>query len=836
MILPLTSETPADAARLGGKGAGLVRLLKAGLPIPEAWCLTAGHPSGKTLEKELRSFWEEFEEKHPGSRLAVRSSAVAEDRADASFAGVYETVLDVKGEKKLLAAVRKCLAAAGSARAKAYRGKREDRRIALVFQRMLAPTRAGVLLTENPERPFAGEMTLEAVWGQGEALVSGKVSPDRFVLEKKTGRILSLRIGAKEAESVYVPGKGHELRPVPAKRRKTPCLLEKELRLLWEFGKKAENFAGRGQDLEWAFDGLKLYALQLRPIVGLPPENPEIIWSRRFGDEYLADYTMPLSDTLLTRWITEDYLRDFTRLLGNEEAARTQAFRRYHGYIYISGAYVSKMLRAAPPAFRRMDSIDWFPAQWVQKAKDEPFEPRLLIGSLLAPLRDPRGALRENPKVLERHCRNVESKIPPLLRQDYQALSLESWRGQFDEVYALGQEHFRIIRWGMSFYNPMLHAALQRVLREWAGDDSGEAYRAAIGGLSGTKTAEIGRDVWRLSQAARQEKKLAESIRKGIPLKELHKKFKASAFWPVFEVFLSRHGHRAASREISQPRWREMPEAVLGFVAAQLQGAPPDPAEAEGAAAGRARKAREEALRKAGRGAGGFFRRRFLSFLFEQTETYTRYRENQRYYLDYLLFHVRLLVLELGRRLVEKGVLGTPEEVFFLESEELWPLLEQRGSFALVRKKIEERRQDYLLWKNRLPATYLFDNIEVELDTPSNGASQEEASAGGVVRGLPSSGGRSKGVARVVLSLSALGTVRPGDILVTSNTDPGWTTVFPLLAGLVTETGGTLSHGALLAREYGIPAVTGVRGATSQFKTGDVVEIDGHAGTLKWVE
>ncbi len=841
MIIRLSGDTPEDLRTIGGKACGLVRLMRAGFPVPDAWCITADTAPGGVcppgLEAELAALWVQVSSGRPGPRVAVRSSATAEDLDDASFAGIYQTRLDIDSAAGLLEAVKECLWAVHADRAREYRTRQQlghDLRIALVIQRMVNSDVSGVMLTVNPRRPFANEIVIDAAYGLGEAVVSGVTHPDHIVVERTTGRIRETAVGPKEIECRFEPGRGHVEREVEPGRRERLSLSEAGIRQLWELASGVTAKIGPRQDIEWAIEGDRLFVLQQRSITGLPPERPEVVWTRKFGDEYLADYMTPLGHTVLTRWISEDYLRDMAVLSGNRELAAMDPIRRYHGYAYMNGAYIGRMMRGLPKRLRTGNTLGWFTPLWEERMRKEPFEPLQLLKTVRGPMRDHRSSISRNPEILETHCRNIERTVGPLLFQDYRSLSGAEWHRQFDEAYALGSEHFRVIRWGMGFFNPLLHAVLQTTLGRFAGDSDGELYRALISGLPGTKTVEINRDIWRLGILARETPPFLEALRGGLPYALAREQFPEAVFWPAFDGFMRQHGHRAATREISQPRWRETPDVVLGFIRAQLHGSePPDPSGAEAEAIRRREKAEAVALKRAGSGLRGVLGRRWMESLFRQTQVYTRYRENQRYFLDYLLCHIRNLILEMGRRLKEQGVLSDVFEVFFLEREELWALIEKPAFTGELEKKIEDRVQDYLLWKDRLPASYLFDDVETEGEIVEGDPG--EAAGLGLGQGLGASRGVSRGRARVVRELAHVQGVEPGEILVASNTDPGWTSVFPLLAGLVTETGGLLSHGALLAREYGIPAVTGVKGATSTFTTGEWIEIDGGQGTVRRV-
>jgi len=839
-IIALSADTPTDTETLGGKGCGLVRLLRAGLPVPEPWCLPANTTqTDDSLDGELKRWWERHAQR--GDCFAVRSSATAEDQADASFAGIYSTSLAVNSAAELRLAVQRCRSSIHSAAARAYRAKREldtAPRMAVLIQRMVSARVSAVMLTANPLRPFASEIAIEASWGLGESLAAGNVEPDRYVLDRGSGALRSKQVGSKQTEVVPTRAGGTELQRVDEERADRPCLGQAELAQLFALALLVERSIGPQQDLELAFDDKQLWVLQQRPIVGLPPSDPTVVWTRKFGDEYLADYTLPLSYTLLVRWIEQDYLRDLAELSGQADLAEMQPLRRHNGYAYLSGAYLARLLRAVPASMRDRGLPDWFTPLWQRRMEREPFEPRRLWGLIRAHQRDPRAGLSQNEDALSAHCERIDRTILPKIRQRYEALSLAQWSEQFEQVYALGQEHFRIIRWGMGMHAPMLHGLLRALLIRWADDVSGDLYQALIGGLSDTKTALINRDIWRMAALAREDDALRghvlaldldpEAIRQAAP----HQRF-----WSAFDEFLDTHGHRAGSREISAPRWREQPELVLGFIRAQLlpQQQPPDPAERANQAFEQRQHAQRRARQRAGRGLGGWLRRRVLGQLCTLTERYTRYRENQRYHLDYLLTHLRKLLLCLGERFTSEGVLEAAADIFYLEADELRGLLNEGASpnASELRIRIEERRSHHQRHRLRLPASYLFDDIETEGEIVEGDANVARDSAQSDLIGIGACRGVAQGPARVVRHAKELAEIRQGDVLVTSNIDPGWTHVFPMLAGIVTETGGTLSHGALLAREYGIAAVMSVPGATSRFRTGTPLWLDGTTGQVR---
>lgn len=834
MIFRLDPATPPDPAVVGGKGCGLVRLLAAGIEVPETWCVPASAPEGAALDAELEDLWRSFAARTESPVLAVRSSASAEDLEEASFAGLYTTRLGVEGTAALVDAVRECRASLHGDAARAYRAEKglgDAVSMAVLVQPMLEPDLAGVLLTANPHRPFAHELVVDASYGLGEAIVSGRVDPDHFVLDSRDGSVREQRIGAKDRALRRVPGRGVCAEATPECDRGRPCLDGAGLDALVALARRVDAGIGARRDVEWAMSDGRLTVLQDRPITGLPPARPAEVWTRRFGDEYLAEYSVPLGHTLMGHWIGEYAFTELTRLSGRTDMEGLEPVRLHEGYSYMSGRFVAKLMQAVPVDMRADQAAAWFTPLWVERIRAEPFVARYMLGWLAAPLRDRRGPLRRNAGALARHCRDVETSLFPELAQDYTALSPREWSRQMDAVEALGVEHFRVIRWGMTRHNPLLHASLRDLLVRWARDD-GDLYGAIVAGLPTTRTARMNREVHALGVVARDDAELLAALRAGTPYAEARARHPDAPLWAGFDAFLCAHGHRSDSRDISRPRWAETPDDVLALMRAQVHGdePPPDPEILEQQARRRHQAALAEALRRAGAGPLGPARAATLRRVAHWTVTYTAFREDQRYHLDYVLTHLRRLVLEQGRRLADAGVIGEQSDVFFLEAEELRHLAAGGRPAPGLADRVDARKQHWRKWRDRLPATFLFDGVEtegeiVEGDPVPGGPEQEPG-------GVGASRGAAAGPVRVVRSIADLAGVEAGDVLVAHNIDPGWTSVFPLLAGLITETGGVLSHGALLAREYAIPAVMGVTGATTRWHDGEHITVDGSRGRV----
>ncbi len=833
MIERLDAQTASGIERIGGKACGLVRLLRAGLRVPEAWCLPADAPAEDPVA--LRAAIAASPVADPTLRFAVRSSATAEDLAGASFAGIYDTFLGVSGVDAIATAVEACRRSLRSEAAIAYRADRgigEDVGMAVVIQRLVASEVAGVLLTANPQRGFANEIVIDACYGLGEALVSGRTDPDHFVLERTSGAPRETRVGAK-AIALRSDGAGPPREvEVPDDERGRTCLDAAQLASLHALAGAVESEIGPAMDVEWAIAEGALYVLQVRPIVGIPSANPSDIWSRKFGDEYMADYTTPSGYTFLVHWIRRHSFTEPAQGIGHAELAAMEPLRRHNGYVYFSARYACVGARAMPVERRAEAMRGWFPPSVLDWLAREPYEPRYLLRTLLRPLREPGATMGRNVVALETHAERIMREVVPRLGESYAAYSDAELAAALDAVDRLGDDHFRIIRWGMGQYAPLFHGMLERSLHSWVGEEADVLYQEMVSGLPGTRTAEINRDVYALGVLARSSPALRAALREENDPARLRGRAPDTDFWAAFDGFLERHGHRGATRDIAEPRWRESPGLILALVRAQASSEvpTPDPAALEAASSARRHVAEARARARLGGSPKGWLRRRLLGWMYRHCCTFTVFRENQRYYLDAILSHLRNLVLEHGRRLHARGVIADPWSAFLLEKSELIACFAGEAPIDGLAAVLDERRAHYEKWRGRLPATYLYDDVETEGEVVEGDPDPDaEANASD---GLGASRGVAKGRLRVLRDVAALDQVEPGDILVAENIDPGWTSVFPLLSGLVTETGGLLSHGALLAREYGIPAVMGVRDATRRFETGGMVEIDGASGRI----
>jgi len=373
-------------------------------------------------------------------------------------------------------------------------------------------------------------------------------------------------------------------------------------------------------------------------------------------------------------------------------------------------------------------------------------------------------------------------------------------------------------------------------LVNWLDDSNGSLYAGLISGLDDNKTVEMNIRFSDLAKILREDKDLLTKINSIDDISSLNEEeidaliISNTNFKTEFDLFINNYGHRSNTREILYPRWREDKAYVLEVIKL-LSSSDLDLRKKESETRNNRFITEEEVSKRIKKQRGGFFKEKLFFIVLNLAQTYLTFRENQRFYLDHLLFRQRLMIREMGRRLSEKKIIDELDDVFFLYEKELLNFFdinpsktESKDSVKELRDKISERKKEFYRYKSVLPPKFLKNGIEFD-DT----IMEYDKNA---IYGAAASPGTFNGVARVVESIKELSQLEDNEILITSNTDPAWTAVFSKIGGLITETGGILSHGAVISREYRIPAVTAVKGATKLFKTGEKLVIDGNEGVI----
>ncbi|MFF0988316.1 PEP/pyruvate-binding domain-containing protein [Kocuria nitroreducens] len=865
-------RVPLDAALdpAGGKAARLGAMLAAGLPVPPGFCVTTrayrraaadagldrllatpGTPPSRLraaleavpvpadVADAVRAAYADLGRAHP---VAVRSSATAEDSPEASSAGQQDTYLNVVGEEAVLDAVRRCWASLWTDRAVAYRqdhGVEESALgLAVVVQSMVAAEVSGVLFTADPLTGRRGRSVVDAAPGLGEALVGGALDPDRFVLETATGRVLERVPGGKRTEVRPAPGGGTE-RVRRASRADRLCLTDEQVRTLAALGARAEQLFGTPQDLEWAIgtDG-RVLLVQSRPVTTLYPLPP----AAGTGDRVylcvslLQGLTRPLTpmgiavfQAIADGWLPQDagpdvlaarYVQAGMRLfvdatpLLRSETGRWFAVRMAHVADTRSEAVLRSLMadaRFAVPPSRRRSS----PAQLLRGLPQLGATPHVL-----AALFRPEAAVRRGERAEQelRALLVVDETAPAAHRLDLVERVLRREVVPFLmrqlPAPAAGYVWLGLARW---------------LLRPVA--EPGE-LAGVLRGLPHNVTTEMDLRLWRAAVAVRADPGSARALREDDP-RDLAARYAEgsipTALQEVLRDVLAEYGHRAVAEiDIGVPRWSEDPAHVLNVLANYLRSDDPERApDLQFARAAEGAEALAADLSSRAR-AHGALRGALAARALRRVRRTAGLREQPKFTLIVVLTALRHQLVLVGQELAAAGRIGTPSDVFFLDLAEVRAGLEG----ADLHEPVAARRREYEreLHRRRVPRVLLSDGTDAEAAMAA-GSEADRALPPGTLHGAPASAGTATGTARVVLDPAAAH-LEPGEVLVAPSTDPGWTPLFLTAAALVMEMGGPISHGAVVAREYGIPAVVGVPEATLRIATGDVVTVDGAAGTV----
>jgi rifampicin phosphotransferase len=851
-----------DIALVGGKGANLGELTRAGLPVPPGFVVTTGaydafvEAGGLTDEilglasqpqaddpaafeaaaekihalfvraatpddvaAEVRAAYDRLANAE-GEAVAVRSSATAEDLPGASFAGQQETYLNVRGESALMEALKACWASLWTARAMAYRGRQSIEpgsvSLAVVVQQMVPAEAAGTLFTADPVGGRRDLSVINAAWGLGEAVVGGEVTPDTLVVDKRSGRIISRETADKELMTAYTE-EGTGQRSVPEVRRREAVLDDEAAAVLARFGARIEDHYGVPQDIEWALAGGRFFILQSRPITNLPPPPPDDVrweppfpgsaWWRRQVVENLPEPLSPLFGELYLREGLElsiDTLMEFFGwTLTLEDFADRPFFTTINGYAYSRANYklewstVPTLLRAVIDEFRILFGAE-MSAYWGEQA----------LPSYLAKI--------ERWKAVDPATASDEQLLAGV-----RELALEDARYWFACALMIGRAK-------------ITDALLGRFLTLAApnrGLTSGTFLR---GFPSPTVDAETELEGLADQVRASDELRALVTATPAASLPETLRSTPTGQDWlAAFALYLDRYGHQVYNLDFVVPTQADDPLPVLLSLKAMVQQPKGDPRARQRALVAERAALVEETARSLDP-----LRRRLFRLLLGWAQRFGPDREQALFYMGAGWPTLRRLALELGRRLTESGSLLAAEDVFFLETPEIEAAISARPAGQATRKlaSLARERRDLREVRKRLhPPPVVPPGHKVRfgpLDMSVWETQRRNEPTGAVLRGFAVSPGRVSAPASVIRSPEDFSRMEPGTVLVCPTTTPAWTPLFSQARGLVTDVGGILAHGSIVAREYGIPAVLGTGIATTRIRSGQTVRVDGDAGTV----
>jgi pyruvate,water dikinase len=862
------SDPLADLETVGGKGMSLAKMANEGLPIPGGFHITtdayrafidvndlqtkilkalkdvdAALPASlETASASISRLFTESEiptdiassitnayadlnrksEIENPKSVAVRSSATAEDLPEASFAGQQETYLNIHGIDALLEAVKKCWASLWTARAIAYRIKNNiDQNtvaLAVVVQEMVNAEAAGILFTANPMNGHRDEMVINAAWGLGEAIVGGLVSPDTIVADKATGKVKKMNIAEKTVITVETEN-GTEEKPLNDARRSLQVMKEAQVVDLVSLARRIESFYGKPQDIEWCRTNGHIYIVQSRPITALPEPEASVPtkWKLPKGAyavmrnnivELMADPLSPLFETLGRAAINNSLHRIMNESFGMRGIMPPEIIIVVNHYAYNNGSVSAKSMarlmfnmgkiarmmftgaverwtESGRPHYHQI-AADWQAKDWHSFSSVELVNS---VGSLTESAIDAYGALVSGvipaAWITEAVFTNLYNRL--IRRRDEPSAP----------TYLLGYDSLPI-RADKSLYS----------LAEWARQDS-----ALADYLEHTSTAQ-------LTMALNEDNAGPGDVPLTIWLEWRGR----------FHEHLQQFGHTLYDLDFVHPLPVDDPAPVLDTFKLYLHGKGVNPYVRQQ----ESEKRREQARRQIVQRLKGWRLNLFNKYL-NSAQKYAPLREDGLAEIGLVYPLIRQMLRELGNRFAQQHVILDADDIYWLTQDEVLltaARLDAGQSVESLAGNIPQRKAEHQAALQVNPPMALPQMMIFGFDLMSLKDKRGRRNRGDVFQGVAASPGKAGGVARVLHGPEDFSQMKPGDVLVAPITTPAWTPLFAMASAIVTDVGGPLSHGSIVAREYGIPAVLGTGVATRRLHSGDLVEVDGTAGKV----
>jgi len=860
-LILLTDSHCQDVSLVGGKARNLSRLALLGLPVPAGFCLTTGayraFLTANSLGPRVESFLVSFRESNPATcrlareelreaflagriptdleseiqsayarlgtgAVAVRSSATMEDLATSSAAGGHDTLLNVRSLPSLDNAIKDCWASLWTDRAVQYRARfginEDDVALAILVQKMVPAHISGVAFTAEPVTGNRQRIVVEACWGLGQALVSGEVTPDHYEIERSTLTIYRRRQGRQTEMLSALAGGGVQAVPVADSLRARACLDGELLRRIAEMSVRIESHFGVPQDIEWAVgnefgNGTRtIYVLQARPITTLTGKHsspsvpqtrwespvPGAIWVRGGGGlaEYLPTPPSPLYTTA--------QLPAIVRLMDERERQMGTETPR-PPFALINGHYYSR--------------------------QDYRIKPK----GVLLPLRYWRVARRAvrwwRHTALPAHVNGLGC----LSSFCFSTATEEDLLNYLEKMFEFNATAWDTAVWASKnsqFTEPLFGQIFNRLIRPLTG---GNAVAFLRGYESHTMAGE--RAQWQLAESALRSPEISDCLRRNSPEDALERlaSLPSGRLWlSDFLPYCRTYGHGVACHDYMHPTAADVPAKALSAIRTRMELGSIDPADRQRQLASE----REEVTAKTMAQLSRFpVRKALFRWVLAWAQEGAAIREDAFFYALQGWPLARRAIVALGNQLVRARLLSTPDDIFFLT----WPEVRRackRQPIEDYSARIVERRKAYE-WQSHLQPPHW---VPLEGPSPTRGRRLKvkikrlllgrEQSRDGSLRGAPVSPGVVTGPARIIRSIAEFPKLQSGEILVAPTATPEWMPTFTVAAGLVTDTGGPLSHSSIVVREFGIPAIMGAQGATTSIVDGQVITIDGTQGLI----
>ncbi|UCG57382.1 MAG: hypothetical protein JSU70_21255 [Phycisphaerales bacterium] len=869
-VLPLTEIMESDREAVGSKAYGLARMSQLGLPVPSGFCITTPHywshvhdiegfndmiaalpdcPAesaqilsdirqailDKPLLGDLSELIRTFHESLGTKAVAVRSSATAEDLAEHSFAGQYETYLGIETVEECCKAVKKCWASLWSQRAYDYRQSAQveghDIGMAVIVQQMVEADASGVLFTADPVTNDADRLMIEVCYGLGDALVSGRVTPDRFVVDKTTGTVASQTLseqmradtGPRDAEKVT----------------QNACIDSATIRKLTGLAVTIEKHYQCPQDIEWALCGSDIYILQSRPITTTQRKlrwEDRQVWTCVNTREVMPDVLTPCTWSLVSDLLHSvlDMVLDMIGLdRGANPVVGLIAGRCYGNLNTLVGiARKVPIMRKAKLSVTFGDTVPGEESgKWLALATEQCAE--IKCHRVKALLRLPANlfhAITFTNRKGMRVMAGLQGSIDEFGELDVRSLSDAEIVGRVRQSVDRLMQFIYQGRHGAihGFTHVASFTLLRKACVRWLKESDAFANGLLVG-IGDMVDANAGLDLWRLASKGAANPEIKSIIMSQENWDKISEKVAAAddgnRFMEAWTDFMQTHGHHTRGEfELYNARWRECPDYVLSVIRSYISGM--EEKDIVATWQQRAEK-RRQLVRDCRKRLRNPVKRAIFNSLLKRSQGFVALREKGKNDLVQLIASWRRMLLSLGERLRDQGVLKEKDDIFFLELPEIHAIVD--GSYAGdVLNQVRARKAEYESHRTITPPITVQGRYKGETSMPDLSDTAKE-----LLTGLAVSPGMARGKAKVIRGADDESQVLPGEILVAPFTDPGWTPYLVAAAGIVVDQGGLLSHGSIIAREYGIPTVVNVGAATQVIKTGDEIEVNGDQGTVR---
>ncbi len=863
-ILPLSECIDVDL--VGGKAVGLARLLAAGFSVPPGLCLTTEayrqtlHTSGlrendiwpvvyrlpdrercvaladyrnriKGIEiAQLADQWLttlETLRRPPDERWAVRSSATNEDMTHTSCAGLYRTHLGLP-PSEIETAIKDLWASLWEERVVDYMARQTHRappRMAVLLQPMVAAKTAGVGYSIHPVTSRRNQVMINAIPGLAAPLVDGTITPDQYVVDvADDGRptMVRTRVLARKSHQLSVSCDGLRTDQIDEETQHRSSLTDSQLFTLARTAKQIERSLGRPMDFEWAYDAQQLWLVQARPITHIHPSSPltkdDCEWSRTNFKETLPELPSPLSLSFLERFM-DRYILAHYRRLGCRIPDGLTSVRILNGRPYLN-VTLFHMLVAQLRGDASMNAEQMGGEPLENPPAVQPLNRATLVRATWLMWAEMRRVERVGPCVFQ-EMKGLAATYGP---DRIQHLSVDELVPQLDALgpWLEGRE----VTFGIAGGVGQCLQIFGHILPRWLGHDWRELFNAALQGQGSVISAQQILRLAELTDIVREEPRASAFLTASSGTASTFRDALADTkFLHAFHAYLADYGHRGVGEsDVMSPRLADHPEAILSIIRTQLLAASPS----QKSILARQEKTRVTALAQI-KGRLGWRVDRWVIFLwcYRRLCRFFALREANRHHLMYYSTAIRSLLMRLGELLVAEGRLDQRDDIFFISLEERTAFLTGHTTDwkAIIKDRHMERARNEAIPVPDTIRDWESMNEPMRISTQADRPRQ--------LTGMPISAGSAIGPIRMVRSAMDWSNVTPGDILVVPVIDPGLAPLFGIAGGLIAEMGGTLSHGAIIAREYGLPTVANVEGAMTRLSDGRHVELDAGSGTIR---